>query len=176
MNTLELLTQLGACKEALKWAEEHPGPREAWKSCDSVDWMFWLLGKNEATKTAIVELSCDNTIHALVHLPESQNETRRICDGTVDVVRRFLRGEAPLVELRAARSAAAIARSAAAAAAIARSADWSAAEASEAAAWSAWSAAESAGPAGPAENKWQCDHIRERFSADAIMAMFGDES
>ena len=161
MNTVELLTQLGACEDSLKWAKSHLDPREAWTACEGVDWMFWLLGKNEATKTAIVELSCDNTIHALAMLPESQNDTRRICEGTVAVVRRFLRGEATLAELRAAAWSA-----------------WSAADAAAEAA--AWSAAESAArfaarSAWSAENKWQCEHIRERFSADAIVAMLGDE-
>ena len=140
MNTLELLTKLDACKDAQKWAKSHPDPREAWQSCERVDWMFWLLGKNQAKKTAIVELSCDNAIHALVHLPDSENDTKQICENTISIVRRFMRGEATANELSAA---------------------WSAAR--SAAAIAAWSA----------ENKWQCEHIRERFPADAIVAMFG---
>ena len=70
---------------------------------------------------------------------------------TIDVVRRFARGEATATELKAAAEAARAARAAAEAAGAARAA--------AGAAWAAWAAWAAAGAARAAEEKWQ----RERF-------------
>ena len=209
METIVILTKLNACEDALEWAEAHPDPSEAWNSCDRIDWMFWLLSQNGANLDAIVELACDNTIHALAALPEPQSETNHICEDLIAVVRRFIKGTATKTELIDARSA----RSARSDAWSAAWYAWSAAESVVVSAESAWfarssecawyarsaaessarsarsarsavrSAAESsakssesawfAKSAKSAEKQWQCDHVRERFSAVDVMGMFG---
>ena len=186
METIVILTKLNACEDALEWAEAHPDPSEAWNSCDRIDWMFWLLSQNGANLDAIVELACDNTIHALAALPEPQGETKHICEDLIAVVRRFMKGTATKTELSdtrsaaessaessawfAVRSAARSARSAARSAAesVVESAVFSAARSARSAWFAVRSAAESAGSA---ETQWQCDHLRERFSAVDVLEL-----
>jgi len=42
---INYLKKLGACFEAVGWAEQFDSPQEAWDSCERGDWMLWLLGK-----------------------------------------------------------------------------------------------------------------------------------
>src|SRR3990167_10919556 len=41
----EKLNQLGACPEALVWAEDYESLEEAWQKCERGDWMLWLAGR-----------------------------------------------------------------------------------------------------------------------------------
>ena len=195
-TTADILINLGACSgedNAVQWLQQYPDPHEAWQKCDRPDWMLWLLGKVEANKLTVQELACDFTIHGLVHLPPEQAPTRLVCEQTIAVTRRFLHGEAPPSELAdaalSARSAAwsaesagsaawSAAWSARSAAGSAESAAWSVARsAAGSAAWSAWSAESArsaAGSAESAEKQWQCDRIREYFTADAVITMFAE--
>ena len=44
-TTLDLLTKLGACVPARKWAQAHPDPAEAWSACENGEWMEWLCDR-----------------------------------------------------------------------------------------------------------------------------------
>ena len=39
------IKKLGACSEALEWAEDYDNLQDAWDKCERGDWMLWLLGK-----------------------------------------------------------------------------------------------------------------------------------
>ena len=39
------LKELGACKNAVEWADKFTTAQEAWDACERGDWMLWLLGK-----------------------------------------------------------------------------------------------------------------------------------
>ena len=40
---IEELKKLNACKEALEWCETQDSLEAAWKNCECVGWMEWLL-------------------------------------------------------------------------------------------------------------------------------------
>ena len=43
-NWIRPIKDLGACEEALGWAEGYRTLDEAWAKCERGDWMLWLLG------------------------------------------------------------------------------------------------------------------------------------
>jgi hypothetical protein len=42
---LEPIERMGACEEALVWADHYKSFAEAWEECERGDWMLWLLGR-----------------------------------------------------------------------------------------------------------------------------------
>lgn len=42
---VKILDVLGACTEAQEWASNYGTFLEAWKACDRVDWMWWLVSQ-----------------------------------------------------------------------------------------------------------------------------------
>jgi len=45
MTNEQILTNLGACSEAVKWASKYRTPKAAWKACERGDWMLWYAGR-----------------------------------------------------------------------------------------------------------------------------------
>lgn len=117
----ELLVRLGACIEARTWAEGI-SLAEAWATCPRGDWMLQLLARyGDIPRKTLVAIACDCAEPALVFLPP-QEERPAECVATV---RRWLRNEATLEEVRsvAARTAGAARAAARAARAAARAAE-----------------------------------------------------
>jgi len=46
MSVREELKSMGACSEAVDWAESYATLQEAWDACERGDWMLWLAGKH----------------------------------------------------------------------------------------------------------------------------------
>lgn len=44
LDTITIITALGACRDAREWAADYPDPQEAWDACPRGDWMAWWLG------------------------------------------------------------------------------------------------------------------------------------
>ncbi len=40
---LDPIKELGACQEALDWADKYDSLEEAWAACECYDWMRWLF-------------------------------------------------------------------------------------------------------------------------------------
>ena len=45
---IDPLTAMGACPEAIRWAEQYPTLPAAWEACERGDWMLWLAGRDAA--------------------------------------------------------------------------------------------------------------------------------
>ena len=41
----EILTRLGACPEAIAWADGYGSAEAAWAACERGDWMLWIAGR-----------------------------------------------------------------------------------------------------------------------------------
>ena len=143
MNVKKLI-KLGACREAVSWAEEQADDTSAWIACERGDWMLWLLGKLSGPawgerRKLLVLAACECARLALPYTHGKQIETY------IETVEAWTRGEATQTQVRNAYDAAAAATNAAAFAfAFAAGAAADAAAAAAAAASFAFAAAASA--------------------------------
>ena len=153
MTNGERLRALGACCEAVEWAEKYKTPKAAWRACKNGSWMLWLCGRvagppdsDSRRKLVLVAAEC-----AELALPFVRNEKMRaICESTIQTCYAYAWGEAELDDMRSA-AAAAYAAAAAAYAAAAAAAD--AAYAAYAAAAAAYDAAAAYAAAAAARSK-----------------------
>jgi len=136
------LKLLPPCGNALAWCQTQPNASVAWKNCQNVSWMLWLIGETtksdpwseERTPLVRVAIEC-----AKLAEPYLNNDSRLAFIWCVDATERWCNGEAEQDEVEAARSAAYAAT--AAAAATAATAAAAAAYAAAAAAYAAAAAA-----------------------------------
>ena len=92
--------RLDACNQAREWAEGK-SLAEVWKTCHRGDWMLWLAARyGDVTLKTIVAIACDCTEPALAFT------TDPLPTQTIAVVRRWLKDEATIEEVRAAARAA----------------------------------------------------------------------
>jgi hypothetical protein len=141
MKLSEKLQSMGACKEAVKWAEGK-SLSKAWRSSKRADWMLWLLAKMAGkrgwpTHKQVVLLACDCAELVLRHVSDGE---KRPADA-IKTARRWCRGRATIEEVKYAADAAAEAARAAYAAAFAAADAAYAAYAADAAAYVADAAA-----------------------------------
>ncbi len=159
----KLLVSLSACKEASVWAEGK-SLAEVWSTCHRGDWMLWLIARyGDVSHKALVAIACDCAEPTLSFIPSVEHRPAE-CLATV---RRWLKDETTIEEVKkaaqAAWAAAAWAAAAAQAAWAAQAAAW-AAWAAQAAAWAAQEAAWAAQAAAKAAWAAQADSLK--FSAD----------
>ena len=103
-----LLKEVNACHEAREWAEDKT-LSQAWATCTRADWMLWLCGRvagppdsPNRRKLVLVAAECAATA---LHLIDDE-ETRAICEATIQTCYAYTHGEATLDEVRTAYSAA----------------------------------------------------------------------
>jgi hypothetical protein len=125
---------MGACREAVEWSKKYRTDLSAWKACRRGDHMLWYCGKTSGPpdsdsrrKLVLVAAQC-----AELALPFARDEeTRAICESTIQTCYAYAAGEAELTDVRSAYAAAA-AYAAAYASAYAAYAAYAAADASAA--------------------------------------------
>ena len=117
---VEMLTNLGACPEAITWARGYPDLAAAWAVCERGDWMLWLAGKlsgppDNPSRKRLVLAACECARLVLVHVPAGEDRPRI----AIETAERWARGEAgvTLADVRAAYADAHVAAYAYAAAA-----------------------------------------------------------
>lgn len=75
------LTVLGACSDAMAYAQTKDTYEEAWAACERGDWMLWLAGKlsgdskSEARKRVVLA-ACACAKLALKHTKPGENRPR----------------------------------------------------------------------------------------------------
>ena len=110
MTNRERLNTIGACHDAVEWAGKYKTPKAAWKACQRGDWMLWLIGKTSGPpdsdsrrKLVLVAAQC-----AELALPFARDEeTRAICESTIQTCYAYAAGEAELTDVRSAAADAA---------------------------------------------------------------------
>ena len=110
MTNRELLTDLGACGEAVDWAAKYKTPLAAWKACENGTWMLWLCGKvagppgsDSRRKLVLVAALCAETALHLI----TDDGTHAICEATIQTCYSYAHGEATLEDVRSAAAYAA---------------------------------------------------------------------
>ena len=147
MHTMDLTTRLkalGACPEAVTWAETQESAEAAWANCARGHWMLWIVARVGVDPNVVRLAACQCARRALQYVPEGEDRPRL----AIEAAEAHARGEITQAQLDAARAAAYAASAASAAAE-------SAARAASAAAWAAANAAARA-----AESDAQAEIIR----------------
>jgi len=155
-STKDILTELGACAEAVKWAGRKT-PKKAWETCKRGDWLLWIADKLNVGRKLLVLAACACARTALKYVPAGEERPRLAIEAAerwADNPTEKNKAAAWAAARAAARAAgdagaAAAARAAAGAAAAARAAAWTAGDAG-AAAWAAAAARAAAWTAGDA--------------------------
>jgi len=131
-STKDILTKLGACTEAVKWAGRKT-PKKAWETCKRGDWLLWIADKLNVDRKLLVLAACACARTALKYVPAGEERPRL----AIEAAERW--ADNPTEKNKAAAWAAGAAGDAGAAA-------WAAARAA-AAAWAAgaaWAARDAA--------------------------------
>ena len=118
----EKLRRMGACREAVEWSKKYRSDLAAWKACRRGDHMLWYCGKtagppdsDSRRKLVLVAAECAELALPFV----CDEETRAICEATIQTCYAYVWGGAELDDVRSAAAAAATAATAAYAAAAA---------------------------------------------------------
>jgi len=135
-STKDILTKLGACTEAVKWAGRKT-PKKAWETCKRGDWLLWIASKLDIDRKKLVLAACACARTALKYVPVGEDRPRI----AIETAEAWTRGEATIEQVRTAAYAASAAADAASAAAHAAYAAARAAYAASAAAHAAAHAA-----------------------------------
>ena len=120
VNHTDQLIKLGACSDAVQWADQYPSLQAAWDACEHGDWMLWLMGRTcggigSASRRTLVLAACACARLALPHVPAGKERPLQAIE-TAERWARLERGVTLDMVLAAARAAAAVADAAAAAA------------------------------------------------------------
>lgn len=125
ITLVQLLTKLGACSEAIAWAEslgpDHLADEAAWQQCPRGDWMLWVAGRLAIPRATLVLGACACARQALVHVKTGEDRPRLAIE-TAESWARGGEGAATIEQVRQARAAAYAAAADAAAAAYAAAA------------------------------------------------------
>ena len=109
ITLVQLLTKLGACSEAITWAEslgpDHPADEAAWQQCPRGDWMLWVAGRLAIPRAKLVLCACACARQALVHVRTGEDRPR-IAIETAESWARGGEGAATTEQVRQARDAA----------------------------------------------------------------------
>jgi len=96
------LIALGACREAVDWAEGKSF-EGAWNTSPRADWMLWLLGKIDGKASSrIIFASCACARTALKYIPVGEDRPRL----AIETAELFVEGKATIKELESAEEAA----------------------------------------------------------------------
>ena len=94
-----LLVSLSACKTAIDWVKGK-SLAEAWSTCRHGDWMLWLAARyGDVPQKTIVAIACDCAEPALAFTSDPRPAE------CIAVVRRWLKDEATISDVRAAAHA-----------------------------------------------------------------------
>ena len=109
------LKKLGACLEAIEWAEQFNSAQEAWDRCERGDFMLWLLGKQSGppkskSRKKLVLTACKCARLALRHVPKDEKRPLK----AIQTAEKYAKGVKG-VSLQDVRNAAAAAAAATAA-------------------------------------------------------------
>lgn len=77
MTFVDKLKKLGACKEAIEFAQGFTNLKKSWDSCERGDWMLWLLGKlsgkpESQSRRKLVLTACQCARLSLKYVPKKE--------------------------------------------------------------------------------------------------------
>jgi len=94
------LAERDACKAGIDWLGDRDSAR-MWAECERPAWLLWWAGQ-VVSRQELVLAACDCAETALRFVPEGEDQPRL----AIETTRRWVRGEATVKEVDAARAAA----------------------------------------------------------------------
>ena len=94
-STKDILTKLGACTEAVKWAGRKT-PKKAWETCKRGDWLLWIASKLDIDRKKLVLAACACARTALKYVPVGEDRPRI----AIETAEAWTRGEATIEQVR----------------------------------------------------------------------------
>ena len=101
-TTKAILTELGACHEAVKWAGRKTH-KKAWETCKRGEWLLWIAGRLDVDRKLLVMAACGCARTALKYIPDGEDRPRI----AIETAEAWTRGEATIDQVRSAANAAA---------------------------------------------------------------------
>ena len=117
-TTKAILTELGACSEAVKWAGRKTH-KQAWETCKRGDWLLWIADRFDVDRKLLVLAACGCARTVLKYVPVGEDRPRI----AIETAEAWTRGEAMIDQVRSAADAASAAHALYAAEAAAYAAD-----------------------------------------------------
>ena len=96
-STKDILTELGACPGAVKWAGRKTHKR-AWETCKQGDWLLWIAGSLDIDRKLLVLAACACVRRALKYIPAGEDRPRI----AIETAEARTRGEATIDQVRTA--------------------------------------------------------------------------
>ena len=93
---------LGACLEAVTWAETQESVEGAWESCARGDWLLWFAARVGVDHHVVRLAACRCASRALRYVPEGEDRPRL----AIEAAEAYARGESTSSQLAAACAAA----------------------------------------------------------------------
>ena len=123
-TTKAILTELGACSEAVTWAGRKTH-KQAWETCKRGDWLLWIADRFDVDRKLLVLAACGCARTVLKYVPVGEDRPRI----AIETAEAWTRGEAMIDQVRSAADAASAAHALYAAEAAAYAAAYAAADA-----------------------------------------------
>ena len=104
------LKKLGACSDAVAFADQHETIQAAWNACPRGDWSLWLLGRlagpvdNDSRKKLVGV--CAEIAELVLPIFEKQRPGDKRVRECIETCKRYAAGTATIDEVRKARIAA----------------------------------------------------------------------
>jgi hypothetical protein len=107
---IQQLKSVGACQEAVTWADQFSDMQAVWGNCERGDWLLWLLGRlsgepesDKRKQVVFVAAQCAREVLPIFEKRYPDDKRVREC---IEACEAYSRGEITMKELRAKRSAA----------------------------------------------------------------------
>lgn len=162
------LVEMGACHEAVAWADPYQDPAFAWAECQRGDWMLWVLGRLSVDREDLVLAACECARLALPHArgPEAL--------AAIEAAEGWAAGRVVMDDLRCAYAFAAFADAAnAAASSAAYAANAAFAYAANVASYASYAAYDACAAARESTLATCADIVRRHFPTDKFLAIWG---
>ena len=88
------LSALGACNEAIEWAQAQTDDATAWRECRRGDWMLWLLGQIDVDRKRLVLATCGCARLSLHIAPDGEDRPRI----AIETAEAWARGDGPTLD------------------------------------------------------------------------------
>jgi hypothetical protein len=107
---IQQLKSVGACQEAVTWADQFSDMQAVWDNCERGDWLLWLLGRlsgepesDKRKQVVFIAAQCAREVLPIFEKCYPDDKRVREC---IEACEAYSRGEITMKELRAKRSAA----------------------------------------------------------------------
>jgi hypothetical protein len=101
----EILTELGACPDAIDWAKGRDDPETAWKTCERGDWLLWIAAEIGVRRQDVAGAACKCARLALEYIKPGEDRPLK----AIEITESWTKGKSTIDQVRKTKRAAAYA-------------------------------------------------------------------